>query len=125
MVKAWIANVENDDTGRKRIHAALQWGGQENLNPKDVGLQTIDSIVLSNQNITTTNQPLPIGSVGNKFGAAFGSPGPYGYLRGEGPGSTITLRWIQGSTGTRLAVAQNIGTRSPGTKTAHAVLLGT
>ena len=92
MPKAYIVNIEQEPDGRKKVSAVLQFGGnEETLNPRDVGLQTIDSIVLSAQSIVRLNQPIPIGSVGVKLLTAEGSPGPGGHDRGGGPGSTIIL----------------------------------
>lgn len=125
MPKAFIVDTQVDDNGRRRVQAILQFAREESLNPRDVGLQTIDSIVLSPQHINRTEQAVPIGSVGAKVGAAFGSPGPEGHVSGQGPGSTITLRWAIGSSGTRIADAHGLGTAALGTKTAHAWLHGT
>ena len=119
MPRAFIVDFFIDGNGRRRVGAIIQWGGTESLNPRDVGMKYIHSINLSPQIIRTTNQPLPIGSVR----AILGSPGPQGRVH-AGFGSTVTLRWVMGSTGTRIAVAQNIGTLSTGTKTAHAWVLG-
>jgi hypothetical protein len=122
--KAFIVDYQIEYRGRRRIQAVLQWGGVESLNPRDVGLQTIDSITLSAQSTTPTQQAFPIGSVA----ATLSGPGSGAFpskVRGQGPGSTITLRWAFGSTGTRLAVTKAFGTASSGTKTAHAWILGT
>lgn len=125
MPRAYVVDTQVEDSGRIRVQAILQWGGAESLNPRDVGLRTIDSIVLSPQAIRTTAQPLPIGSVQAHFLTAEGTPGGGGKITGGGIGSTALLRWAQGSTGTRLASAQTLGSASPGTKTAHAWIFGT
>ena len=117
--------MQVDKTGRRRVQAVLQFGGQnESLNPIDVGLETIDSIVLSPQTISTTAQAFPIGSVGVSVGRAHGSPGPAGQVRGGGPGSAAILRWTSGSTGTRISSAHGLGSASLGTKTAHGYIMG-
>lgn len=125
MVKAYIVDSRVDPNGRRRVQAVLQFGGQnESLNPRDVGLESIDSIILSPQSINTAAQAIPIGSVGLGLGINQGSPGPEGKIRGHGPGSSIILRWTAGSTGTRMAFRQGLGTASLGTKTAHAQIFG-
>lgn len=126
MPRAYIVDVTTEPTGRRKVQAVIQFGGnEETLNPRDVGLQTIDSIVLSPQSILRTQQSFPIGSVGVKFLTAEGTPGPGGKVRGGGPGSTIILRWASGSTGTRLAVTKAIGSYIvTGTRTAHAWISG-
>lgn len=127
MAKSYIVDVERYDyTGRKRVIALIQFGGgNEFLNARDVGLQTVDSIMLSPQSIVPTAQPLPIGSVAT----VLGTPGPEGRYRGITYGSAnasqIALRWATGSTGTRLATSKSFGTASAGTKSAFAFILGT
>ena len=118
MPSAFIVDYYIDANGRRRVAAVIQWGGTESLDPRDVGMKAIHSITLSPQIITPTQQPFPIGSVR----AILGSPGVQGRVH-AGFGSTVTLRWVQGSTGTRLAVSKAIGTLSTGTKTAHAWIL--
>ena len=120
MVKTYIVATWWDPRGRRHAVALLQWGGQEYLNPRDVGMQTIAAIQLTPQNITTTQQPMAIGSMNTNLG----TPDILGNVRGGGIGSQVTLRWATGSTGTRLATSKSFGTMMSGTKSAWADIVG-
>ena len=120
MVKTYVVATWWDVKGRRRTVALLMWGGQEQLNPRDVGMQQITAMQLTPQNITPTQQPVAIGSIPTLLG----TPDLLGHIRGGGPGSTVTLRWAMGSTGTRLATTKAFGTMSSGTKSAWAEIIG-
>lgn len=118
MVKAFIVDFQIDDRGRRRVSAIIQWGGAESLNPRDVGMKEINSIVISPQSTSTNKQAIPQGSAY----VHLGSQSIQGRVRG-GIGTTVLLRWFAGSSGTRAATI-NAGTVSTGTKTAHAWIHG-
>ena len=77
-------------------------------------MQEISAIQLTPQ---TSTLAIAQGSIA----ANLGSPNVLGYIRGGAPGSTMTLRWVAGSTGTRMA---NTSTTAPGTKSAWAEIIG-
>jgi len=119
VVKAFIVDWQYD-RGRRRVSAVIQWGGTESLNPRDIGMKEVNSIVLSAQTLGPSNvrMAIPMGSAYLRLG----SPSNQGRVRG-GIGSTVLLRWWAGSTGTRAGII-NQGTVSAGTKTAHAWIHG-
>ena len=116
-------------TDQVKVWIRLGTGFKETLNPRDLGLRTIEYFQANPITREVNQLAWPIGSLYHVLGTPerTGSMSGISQARG-GQGSGVLIVWVQGTTGTRIYGAsgpvRNYGTAAAGTRNATAFVIG-